>query len=334
MEHIINKLVVVMLNITLWQGRKKLRTEDLEEKGINTASLPPEKLASLGSKRIVSTDAVSDFMRLKRQAERACIAVGTRCLGGYAIPEDKLAGLLAELDAVKAEFVVAKRHFLQEYETNVDVWAEENPEWEDAIRRAVDPKQVVDGQLQFGFTPFRLGFAVGAETHLEEEVQGLRGQLSREIAQAAKTVWEESFHGKLSVTQKAVNRLKGIQDKLDGLSFLDGSIGTLSAGITAAVEQCKGKTPVEGADLMAINGALAMLLNLDRTRFSREADQAEVRAKPVEQEQPAIVQVIQPDLLSVVHVVEPPAAIIRQEQPVFDYKPPVQQETVSTAGWF
>lgn len=361
MDKILNQIVIVMLNISLWQGRKKLRAEDLTEKGIDASSLPPEKLASLGSKRIVSTEAVNSFMTLRRKAERACLSVGVRCLGGFGIPEDRLKDLKTELDEVKAKFAKDKEKFLNTYEVTVDAWATENPEWEAAIRRAVDPKAVVENQFQCNYTVFKFKAAEGAEETLEEEVKGLRGQLSRETAQMAKTAWETTFKGKLSVTQRAINCLKAIQEKLDGLSFLDGSVGTLAQSIQTIIAQCAGKTPIEGVDLMSINGILATLMDLDRVRFSSEVEEAEVAAMPIaepeaeiageEQLEPeeTIVKATQPDLAGLLfNVVEPavraeapavfviPASSARETTaPAFTYKPPAPQKEVNApAGWF
>jgi len=360
MDNILNKIVIVMLNISLWAGRKKLREEDLTEKGIDASSLPPEKLASLGSKRIVSTDAVNSFMTLKRRAERACLSVGVRCLGGFGIPEEKLDELKIELDEVKAKFLKDKVKFLNEYEVTVDAWATENPEWESAIRRAVDPKAVVEAQLQCSYTVFKFKAAEGAEETLEEEVKGLRGQLSRETAQMAKTAWEATFKGKLQVTQRAVNSLKSIHEKLDGLSFLDGSVVSLSQSVQSIINQCAGKTPIEGVDLMAINGVLATLMDLDRVRFSSEVEEAEFAATPIAEPEAEIVEeeciepekihkVTQPELdgllantvaptvnaVPPVVFVVPTPTLAETEVPAFTYKPPALQKDISApAGWF
>ena len=82
MNEILSKLVVVSLSISLWTGRKKLSPEDL---GLDFSKLPPEKLATLGSKKICDPEKLAVFSALKRRAERQCEAVGVRFLGGYAI---------------------------------------------------------------------------------------------------------------------------------------------------------------------------------------------------------------------------------------------------------
>lgn len=336
MENILNQIVVIMLNISLWQGRKKLRAEDLIEKGIDPESLPPEKLASLGSKRVISTDAVNLFMALKRRAERTCLSVGVRCLGGYGIPEDKLDSVRAELEEIKVEFAAEKKAFLDEYEVTVDAWAAENPEWETAIRRAIDPKEVVDAQLQCGYTVFKFAPAKGAEETLSEEVKGLHGQLSREIAQAAKTAWDTTFKGKLQVTRKALSSLRNIMEKLQGLSFLDGSVGALAQSAQTVIKQSSGKTPIDGVDLMAINGLLATLMGLDRMRFNSEVEAAELAAMPDPELEPEVEAEVSeaPAQQDLVHVVEPPLAPVPEDL-LFTYKPPVQDTgTFAPAGWF
>lgn len=282
---IINNIVVVLLNISLWQGRKKLRSEDLEEKGVAVSQLPPEKLASLGSKRIVAPEAVNVFMALKRRAERACLAAGVRFLGGYAVPEERMPTLLAELGEIEQEFNTAKATFISQYDVTVRAWADDNPEWREAILRAVDSTSHVSAQLQCSYTAMKINPAQGAEKTLDNQVTGLRGQLEREIAQAAKVAWEEAFQGKLSVRKTALGKLEAIAEKLDGLSFLDAQVGALHQTVETVLKQCRGKSAIEGTDLMAINGVLATLLGLDKVRFSTEVEAASLAATPKQEEQ-------------------------------------------------
>ena len=58
MNEILSKLVVVSLSISLWTGRKKLSPEDL---GLDFSKLPPEKLATLGSKKICDPEKLAVF---------------------------------------------------------------------------------------------------------------------------------------------------------------------------------------------------------------------------------------------------------------------------------
>ena len=81
---ILDQMVLVKVDATIYGARKKLKVEDLML--VDGSKLPPEDLASLGSKRLLDPDQLSVFNRLKKEAERICLRIGTRFLGGYAIP--------------------------------------------------------------------------------------------------------------------------------------------------------------------------------------------------------------------------------------------------------
>jgi len=65
---ILDRLLVVKLDATIWGGRKKLHKEDLIL--ADGSILPPEDLASLGSKKIADPTELAVFNRLKKEAER------------------------------------------------------------------------------------------------------------------------------------------------------------------------------------------------------------------------------------------------------------------------
>ena len=60
---VLDKIVALNLDVTLWTGRKKLEAQDLG--GVN---LPPEDLASLGSKRIADPEKLKVFSTIKCRA--------------------------------------------------------------------------------------------------------------------------------------------------------------------------------------------------------------------------------------------------------------------------
>ena len=92
---ILDRLVVVKIDATLWGGRKKLRKEDLIL--ADGSVLPPEDLASLGSKKIADPRELAVFHRLKKEAERICLKVGTRFLGGFVVPQGTIESIQRDL---------------------------------------------------------------------------------------------------------------------------------------------------------------------------------------------------------------------------------------------
>jgi len=132
---VLDRLVAVNLDVRIWSGRKKLTAEDLSL----GADVPPEDLVSLGSKRVCDPDAIKVFHRLKQQAERVCLTGGMRFLGGYAIPEERTETVSAELDALGETFARERATFVAGYGQAIEDWIALHPQWEAAIREAVDP---------------------------------------------------------------------------------------------------------------------------------------------------------------------------------------------------
>jgi hypothetical protein len=258
---ILQGLVLVHLSFSVWSGKKKLKPEDL--KGAN---LPPDKLASLGSKRIFAPDALKVFATLKRQAERACEEVGVRFLGGYAIPEEKLTPLMEKMKQVEESFATAKTDFLSAYDDNLKDWLTEAGEWSEIVARAVEPASRVAERLACGFTIFKVeapGDVTAATETLEHQVSGLADQLIHEIGALAKSTWEESYRGRTSVTRKALRPLKAILDKLSSLSFVGpDKISGLIANVNAALSTVPRSGPVTGATLMGLVGVLCELSDI------------------------------------------------------------------------
>ena len=60
---ILDNLLALNLDISLWSARKKMTVEDF-----GGAELPPEDLASLGSKRIADPSSLKIFSTLKARA--------------------------------------------------------------------------------------------------------------------------------------------------------------------------------------------------------------------------------------------------------------------------
>ena len=272
-ETITDRIVLVMLSISIWSGRKKLRPEDLH---LSDGEIPPEELVSLGSKRICDPDALKGFSRIKQSAERACLRVGTRFLGGFAVPQDQADDLAAKLDALRAEFDGEVTTFLTSYDYALEQWIRTLPEFEGPIRRAIEPAAVVGGRLRFGFQLVEIKPAEQAGT-LVEEVQQLGNGIFSEIEQMARDL-EGSFEGKDKLHRRALGTFNRIRDKLACLSFIDPRIQPVVDSIDDWLGRLPSTSPIEGAIFNEGMG-LALLLS-DAERMARHgAGQLEVQTE-------------------------------------------------------
>ena len=258
-----DQVTLIMLSITIWSGRKKLRAEDLK---LGT-EIPPEDLVSLGSKRVCDPDALKGFHRIKQSAERACLRVGTRFLGGYAVPHAHAEALAEQLDTIKTEFDQETQAFLSGYDRALEQWIKSLPEFEAPIRRAIEPANVVGARLRFGYQLVRITPADNPGT-LEQEVAGLGDGIFGEVSQIAREL-DSSFEGKDKLHRRALGTFGRIREKLACLSFIDARIQPVVDSIDDWFSRLPLTAPITGAIFNEGMG-LALLLS-DPRRMARHA---------------------------------------------------------------
>jgi hypothetical protein len=239
--HVLDRLVAVNLDVRIWSGRKKLTAEDLSL----GADVPPEDLVSLGSKRVCDPEAIKVFHRLRRQAERVCLTGGMRFLGGYAIPEERTEAVAIELDTLAETFAQERETFVAGYGQAIEDWIALHPQWEAAIRKAVDPASVVESRLGFGYQLYRIAPAEIAG-NLVEQVEGLGETLFGEVAQIAREL-DKSFLGKDSLSQRALSTFRRIREKLGCLAFVDYRVQPVLESLESWLLRTPASGPVTGA---------------------------------------------------------------------------------------
>ncbi|QSA98054.1 DUF3150 domain-containing protein [Methylococcus sp. EFPC2] len=273
---ILDRLLVVKLDATIWGGRKKLRKEDLIL--ADGSVLPPEDLASLGSKKIADPGELAVFNRLKKEAERICLKVGTRFLGGFAVPEGAIGSIRCELDRIASSFETARGEFLSRYDESISDWVAKHPAFAQAICRAVDPVDVVAAGLRFDYVVFRVSQPESLEGESSQEiaeslsrkVESMSDNLFREVAQDANDLVEHSLLGRQSVTRKALSPFKRIRDKLDGLAFLDHRVSPVVQSIDALLSRVPKVGALDGVYLQEVF-AFALLLS-DPEKIKRHGE--------------------------------------------------------------
>ena len=84
------------------------------------AELPPEDLASLGSKRIADPGSLKIFTTLKARAFNYLDRHGIRFMSGWDIPEDKAGDIIDELIRIREAFLQEKEAFLAYYDLSIE----------------------------------------------------------------------------------------------------------------------------------------------------------------------------------------------------------------------
>jgi hypothetical protein len=277
MLDLLQKLICFSLDVHIWSGRKKLTPADLNLDG---EEIPPEELASLGAKKICHPVLLTRFQALRRRAERICESAGVRFLGGFAIPEEKAEEVAKELEAVAADFEAAKQEFLKSYAENMQVWLKSLPDrWRTMVEQAVESPDHVANRLSFGFQTFQVSGVEGLNSGLEKATSRLGDQLFREISQASRLTWSQSFQSRTRVSQKALRPIRSILEKAKGLVFIQPALGPVITGIEQELNRLPKAGYMEGHEFHALVGILNTLSNLDNIN-TVEVEQIEQEVLP------------------------------------------------------
>ena len=256
---VLKSILAVNLDVNIWSARRKLQPGDFVH-----SELPPEKLASLGSKRICNPYDLKVFSTLKARAVNVLDKSGVRFLGGWAIPEAKAAEIVNGLDLIAEEFKHAKDKFMKNYDQAVQNWIKENPGWEKIIATSVVNADYVASRIAFNWQVFKVVNPTGRkkallETGLQSEVSNLGGTLFDEIAKEARNAFNRSFMSKSMITRKALSPLKNIQQKLHDLSFIEPKVAPVASLIQSALDKIPGRGAISGTTLLMLNGLLTLL---------------------------------------------------------------------------
>ncbi|MFT4300879.1 MAG: DUF3150 domain-containing protein [Desulfovibrio sp.] len=258
---ILDNLLALNLNVSLWSARRKMSQEDL-----GGAELPPDDLASLGSKRIADPENLKVFGTLKARAFNYLDRHGVRFMSGWAIPEEKAGEIVQELLSIRNEFQKEKEAFLASYDQNVQAWIEKHHQWGEIIRNSTVGPDYVRGRMDFRWQLYKVApleqhadNTAVLEAGLAEEVQGLGGTLFGEVSKSAEDIWRRVYHGKTEVTHKALSPLRTLHAKLTGLSFVEPHVAPVAEIVQAALLRMPKKGNITGSDLLLLQGLVCLL---------------------------------------------------------------------------
>lgn len=258
---VLDSLLALHLEVNIWTARKKLSPEDFAG-----ATLPPEDLASLGSKRVCDPEALRVFGTLKARAVSLLDRHGVRFLGGWAIPESQADAIVTELEQILQDFNTAKEDFLSRYDESVRDWIAKHSGWEQIIADSTVSADYVRSRMGFIWRLYRIVPPDPADPVMEglkDEVVSLGQTLFGEVSKAATEAWHKCFAGKTEITRKALSPLRTIHQKLSGLSFVEPRVSPVADLIHTAFEHLPKRGRIEGANLLMLQGLVSLLRDTD-----------------------------------------------------------------------
>lgn len=211
---------LVHLKIRCWGGEKKASRDSDINVGTG-GKLPPKKLLDLGRKKIFPPKALDPLISKRKSAERACLANGTRFMGGFSVPDDEIDGLVTRLESIKENFQLELVGFLANFESNKEEWITENDEFSHIICNQVPDLDTVEKSFEFSYKLYKLQPLEGFEPD-ENEVAN---QILHEIGLSCKEMSDRLLNRKRAINgNKLSEQFNPIIKKLDTLSFGNGRL--------------------------------------------------------------------------------------------------------------
>lgn len=249
MEPLLSRLVLIALQVKLWSGRRKLSTDDL---GLAGGSLPPEVVASLGSKRVCDPASIRVFANMKSGAERLLDQHGLRFLSGYLVPEPAALPLMQALQQYRDRFAEERQSFMGRYDAMIHDWVAAHPAWAEVIRRGVVPADRVERQLHFSVEAYRISSVDGISSDLLRDVGQLEQTLQAEVVTVCRQVLQDSLQGRDRISRRALRPLQMITHKLEGLAFLSDAVMQLHGRISSFLAGLPRRGAISGYRLEAL----------------------------------------------------------------------------------
>lgn len=245
----LKQLTCVYIDMRLWEGRKKLTAEDLRPAGLTEA--PPERLMSLGSKRIFPAEPLRTFYALRKRAERLCEENGTRFLNGFIIPAQNRSTLAAKLDALKEKFYSTLDDLMQHYDQHLNSFIAEFPQWEAGIRSALLSSDEARQRFRFKRVFFDVSVPENMEenSNLDTELDGIAGQVLHELSLVAGELMRTSLVPKKDMARQSTRRiLNEMLDKVLGFGFIDRRLAAIAVKLQAIHDSLPATGMIVGTD--------------------------------------------------------------------------------------
>lgn len=262
MEQIIDKINVVVFEVTAVSG---------------TVSRDPgddPKVFTAGSVRYINPDDLKVYAAARQQASRACRNRGVRFLSGWAIPDDSVEPLIAELNPIAQRVEAAKADLISGWDTKLRDWQELQPQVAPYAGKFPSAGHA-DRQTGARLSVYRIhpaGVQSEAKDGIQVEVDGLAGRVLHEIAQDVQDNWKP---GASQASQRIKNLLNRLANKCRTLEFLGGNLGSTASFIEEAIRRMPTEGPIQGADFAVLAGILNILSSPEKMQATSEMIEAE-----------------------------------------------------------
>jgi len=257
----LKNLVTLFIDVGTWSGTGRIDPKDL---GIPESVIPPKEIASLGTIRLIDKEHLHQFDNIRKATHRACRLYGVQFLGGYAVPSYRAADLKTELDELRKKYLEARGKLLTEYEEATKEFAANHPQYAEVILAKVPRRQYLERQLRFVVNAAKVSNASEVQSLFDNTTSSLWRVLLEEVACDASRAYDESFCGRVEVTQRALRPLRALAEKLDGMQILNRNVQKVALYVHSVIDGLPKTGKIGGRDLAAAQGLLLTLSTVEQ----------------------------------------------------------------------
>lgn len=211
---------------------------------------------------VVHPSRVAPLNNLKQEAFRLCRGFGTKfeLLGLWIVPNGDADACAEGLLDISNRWVTwTKDELIPNYPLWVEKYALENPDDAANILRLAPSLEDIKANTRFSFARINLSETAVNAINLEEEVEGLWGQVLHDIAAELK---DSKMHKSQTYTQEGIREaFSRILRKCEGLGFLHPRLQEVSDMIRTVVSQLPSTGMIKGIDALAVKSCIDALMN-------------------------------------------------------------------------
>jgi len=267
---VLDRVDIVTIAVGKSTGRRKLKVEDMV---LGAGSqLPPQELATLGSKQTVSREILKVWEKHEARMRNAVAAVGVQILNGsFAVAKEMIPGLRGQLQAIKEEALKWRDAELPRiFDQEQDMWFQKHAQWAHILRPAAPTLQEMQVSMRMGYSVITNVTAHSEHAgDLHEEVSDLGDRLLHSVADSAETFFREMEKRPEKTVGRAaaVSFLTNARRKLASLEFLDPAAGPAVKLIDEHLLAIPDKGRwLDGAMYWQLRAAVLLLCDPDKVR--------------------------------------------------------------------
>jgi len=232
-----------------------------------TDALPSATAFTPRGVRYLPASALRRFGALRSSLQNKMLRLGTRFLGGYAVPNARIDEVRDIIDLHRQGWEDAKVELLANYDQLTGEWIAANPEVF-AYRALFPSSQSIARRIGFDSVLIQID-AGGVQDGLSAALGKLPEQIIEEVAADVRASWSKG-----ALSAKTTPILDRAARKLEGLEFLGGDLGAIAHALRGMVDTLPKTGGYAPADTALAGMLLAVLSDANTARGILKMDRA------------------------------------------------------------